>query len=86
MLAQLQLSQASNGVTPETSTNTETNTKNGKDYKRLDEVYDNKIRDWKITETAERTKEEYDCVSIIILSRTGSIETRRRHGVDQRRM
>ncbi|KAF2870776.1 hypothetical protein BDV95DRAFT_607909 [Massariosphaeria phaeospora] len=36
--------------------------KNGLEYKRVDQVWDPKIRDYKYTESAEEQKDDFDCV------------------------
>lgn len=36
--------------------------KNALEFKRVDQVYDMKIRDWKLVESNQDTKDEFDCV------------------------
>ncbi|KAH7385512.1 hypothetical protein DE146DRAFT_621615 [Phaeosphaeria sp. MPI-PUGE-AT-0046c] len=36
--------------------------KNSLEFKRVDQVYDMKIRDWKLVESNQDTKDEFDCV------------------------
>lgn len=36
--------------------------KNALEFKRVDQVYDMKIRDWKLVESNKETKDEFDCV------------------------
>ena len=56
---------------PEVPVTKKKGAKSGKgrlEYKRVDQVWDTKLRDYKITESAGEKPDEFDCVSIYVLS------------------
>ncbi|KAF2262142.1 P-loop containing nucleoside triphosphate hydrolase protein [Lojkania enalia] len=64
-IAKLQLLKAALGSSPPDPTKKDDGKKkkNGKpEYKRVDQVWDSKIRDYKLTETAAEQQDEFDCV------------------------
>ncbi|KAF2028359.1 hypothetical protein EK21DRAFT_69964 [Setomelanomma holmii] len=62
ILAKLKLQQTAASATATASRLDKIVKKNTLEFKRVDQVYDMKIRDWKLVESNKDTKDEFDCV------------------------
>lgn len=62
MLANLKLKQTAASANATATKLDNVVRKNVLEFKRVDQVYDMKIRDWKLVESSKDTKDEFDCV------------------------